>query len=70
MIKADHPNIIILYEIYQDNSHIDLIMEECKGVNYEMLKLWKKKRQTPKDLCKNLPQEFQTYVKYTRNLGN
>ena len=31
MIKADHPNIIKLYEIYQDNSHIDLIMEECKG---------------------------------------
>jgi len=31
MIKADHPNIIKLYEIYQDNFHIDLIMEECKG---------------------------------------
>ena len=29
----------------------------------------KKRDTTPEDLCKNLPQEFQTYVKYTRNLG-
>ena len=44
MIKADHPNIIKLCEIYQDNLHVDLIMEEYKGVNYDILKLWKKKR--------------------------
>ena len=34
------------------------------------VKIMEKKRDTtPEDLCKNLPQEFQTYVKYTRNLG-
>ena len=31
MKKCDHPNIIKLYEIYEDDSHIDLIMEECVG---------------------------------------
>ena len=31
MKKCDHPNIIKLYEIYEDDRHIDLIMEECLG---------------------------------------
>jgi calcium-dependent protein kinase len=31
MSKADHPNIIKLYEIYEDNRNLYLIMEECKG---------------------------------------
>lgn len=31
MTKADHPNIIKLYEIYEDSRYIYLIMEECKG---------------------------------------
>ena len=31
MSKCDHPNIIKLYEIYEDERHIYLIMEECLG---------------------------------------
>jgi calcium-dependent protein kinase len=31
MIQADHPNIIKLYEVYEDNRYIFLIMEECSG---------------------------------------
>jgi len=29
--KCDHPSIIKLYEIYEDERHIDLVMEECVG---------------------------------------
>ena len=31
MIQMDHPNIIKLYEVYEDNRYIYLIMEECSG---------------------------------------
>ena len=31
MSKCDHPNIIKLVEIYDDNRYLDLIMEECRG---------------------------------------
>ena len=31
MKKCDHPNIINLYEIFEDNRHIFLIMDECVG---------------------------------------
>jgi calcium-dependent protein kinase len=31
LIKMDHPNIIKLYEVYDDKRYIYLIMEECVG---------------------------------------
>ena len=31
MSKCDHPNIIKLYEIYEDSRYIDLVMEQCLG---------------------------------------
>ena len=31
LMKADHANIIKLYEVYEDQNYINLIMEECKG---------------------------------------
>ena len=31
MIETDHPNIIKLYEVYEDNRYIYLIMECCSG---------------------------------------
>lgn len=31
MIEMDHPNIIKLYEVFEDNRYIYLIMEECVG---------------------------------------
>ena len=31
MSKCDHPNIIKLIEIYEDNRYLDLVMEECRG---------------------------------------
>lgn len=31
MIAMDHPNIIKLYEVFEDNRYIYLIMEECTG---------------------------------------
>ena len=31
MIQIDHPNVIKLYEIFEDSRYIYLIMEECEG---------------------------------------
>lgn len=31
MIQVDHPNIIKLYEIFEDSRYVYLIMEECTG---------------------------------------
>lgn len=31
LTKVDHPNIIKLYEVYEDNRYVFLIMEECTG---------------------------------------
>ena len=31
MSKCDHPNIIKLYEIYEDSRYIELVMEQCLG---------------------------------------
>jgi len=31
MIQTDHPNVIKLYEIFEDSRYIYLIMEECNG---------------------------------------
>lgn len=31
LVKTDHPNIIKLYEVYEDPRYIFLIMEECTG---------------------------------------
>ncbi len=31
MVKLDHPNVIKLYEIYEDNRYLYLVMEECSG---------------------------------------
>jgi len=31
MSKCDHPNIIKLYEVYEDQRYIQLVMEECLG---------------------------------------
>jgi len=31
MIKLDHPNVIKLYETYEDNKNVYLVMELCEG---------------------------------------
>jgi len=31
MIKLDHPNVIKLYETYEDSKNIYLVMEMCEG---------------------------------------
>jgi len=31
MIKIDHPNVINLYEVFEDSRYVYLIMEECSG---------------------------------------
>jgi calcium-dependent protein kinase len=31
MIQIDHPNVIKLYEVFEDSRYIYLIMEECSG---------------------------------------
>ena len=29
--KLDHPNIVKIYELYEDNTYIFIVMEFCEG---------------------------------------
>ena len=29
--KLDHPNIVKLYEVYEDAKYVNIIMEQCQG---------------------------------------
>ena len=71
MSKADHPNIIKLYEIYESNRSLYLIMQLCKGG--ELFKkiterAQKKNMYTEKDAAEII-QQIMSGIEYCHNHG-
>ena len=71
MSKADHPNIVKLYEIYESNRSLYLIMELCKGG--ELLtkiteRAQKKKMYSEKDAAE-IFQQIMSGIEYCHNHG-
>ena len=71
MSKADHPNIIKLYEIYESNRSFYLIMELCKGGQlFEQIteKAMKKNMYSEKDAAE-IFQQIISGIEYCHNQG-
>ena len=69
--KADHPNIIKLYEVYEDLRFIYLVMEQCKGgelFNRILNHIKKKKMYTEKDAC-TIFLQLMSSISYCHNNG-
>ena len=69
--KSDHPNIIKIYEIYEDEHEINLIMEECTGgelfddiVNH----IDQKKMYTEKEAC-HIFKQLMSAIAYCHSQG-
>ena len=71
LIKSDHPNIIKLYEVFQSNRSLYLIMEECKGgevFDRIIEHIQSKKMYTEKDAA-NMFIQMISAVEYCHNNG-
>jgi calcium-dependent protein kinase len=71
LIKADHPNIIKLYEIFQSQRSLYLVMEECKGGEvFDRIidHIQKKEMYSEKDAAK-IFEKLMSAVQYCHNNG-
>ena len=69
--KADHPNIIKLYDVYEDDRFLYLVMEQCKGgelFNRILNHIKKKKMYTEKDAC-TIFLQLMSSISYCHNNG-
>ena len=71
LIKADHPNIIRLYEIFESQSSLYLIMEECIGGNAfdRILENIQSKRMYIEVEAANIFQQIMSAIEYCHNHG-
>ena len=71
LIKTDHPNIIKLYEIFESQRSLYLVMEECKGgevFDRIIEHIQSKKMYSEKDAA-NMFQQVMSSIKYCHNNG-
>ena len=71
LIKTDHPHIIKLYEIYESQRSLYLVMEQCKGgevFNKIIEHIRLKEMYTEKDAA-NIFQQLMSSVEYCHNNG-
>lgn len=71
MSKSDHPNIIKLYQIYESNRSLYLIMELCKGgelLNQITKRALNKNMYTEKDAAE-IFQQIMSGIEYCHNQG-
>ena len=68
---TDHPNIIKLYEIYEDNKYIYLIMEECSGGEFfdSLAKRSKEKKMYTEKECAKIFKQILEAVNYLHAHG-
>ena len=68
---TDHPNIIKLYEIYEDNKYIYLIMEECNGGEFfdSLAKRAKEKNMYTEKECARIFRQILEAVNYLHAHG-
>ena len=68
---TDHPNIIKLYDIFEDNSYIYLIMEECNGGEFfdSLAKRAKEKQMYTEKECANIFKQILEAVNYLHAHG-
>lgn len=71
LIKTDHPNIIKLYEVYEDARFLYLIMEECTGgelFDRILSHIQKKKMYTEKDAA-DIFKQLMSAISYCHSNG-
>jgi calcium-dependent protein kinase len=71
LIKTDHPNIIKLYEIFESQRSLYLVMEECKGgevFDRIIEHIQSKKMYSERDAA-NMFQQVMSSIKYCHNNG-
>ena len=68
---TDHPNIIKLYDIFEDNNYIYLIMEECNGGEFfdSLAKRAKEKKMYTEKECANIFKQILEAVNYLHAHG-
>ena len=68
---TDHPNIIKLYDIFEDNSYIYLIMEECNGGEFfdSLAKRAKEKKMYTEKECAKIFKQILEAVNYLHAHG-
>jgi len=71
LIKADHPNIIKLYEVFESQGSVYLIMEKCRGgsVFDRILDHIQSKRMYTEVDAANIFQQIMSAIKYCHNHG-
>lgn len=71
MSKIDHPNIVKLYEVFQSNRYLDLIMEECKGgslIDQLLAKIDEGESYTEKEVC-DIFKQLISAIRYCHSQG-
>ena len=71
LIKTDHPNIIKLYEIFESQRSLYLVMQECKGgeVFDRIIEHIQKNEMYTEKEAANIFQQLMSSVKYCHNNG-
>ena len=70
--KCDHPNIIKLYEVYEDARYFDLIMEQCLGGSLldQLIKKIEEEKQTYSESeAANIFKQIMLGISYCHNQG-
>ena len=71
LIKTDHPHIIKLYDVYESERSLYLVMEQCKGgeVFHKIMERVRLKKMYTEQDAANIFQQLMSSVEYCHNNG-